>query len=158
MRRIRQIPKKKQKRTPNEEIIFQEGRLFGLTQGMQTCNKLMAQEKKTKPIGTCTHVPTGPEPWLGVAINEPRGVEKDLMNWANDPLSSANVEDPVDSLEEEIRSLTHHTAAVRMDDPTDPNRLCAVSCVTEADVMRAIRHYRAKIWELKEMGTRGEER
>jgi len=106
-------------------------------------------KKKAKPIGVCTHVPTGPEPWLGVAVG---GVEKDLTDWANDPASSANTEDPVDSLEEEIRNLPHYSAKVLAS-----AGIHATSCVTEEDVMRAIRHYRAKIWELKEMRTRGEE-
>ncbi|HEY1207985.1 MAG TPA: hypothetical protein VGE85_01330 [Terracidiphilus sp.] len=86
------------------------------------------------------------------AFNEPRGVEKDFMDWANDPFSSANVEDQLDSLEEAIRSLPHYTVGVRVEDGIN-----AVSCVIEEDVIRSIRHYRARIWELKEKGTRGEE-
>ena len=89
--------------------------------------------------------------------DEPRGVEKDIMDWANDPFSSANVEDPVTLLEEEIQNLPHYTVAVHAEDPEDPNGKQAVSCVIEEDVMRAIRHYRAKLWELRGIGTRGEE-
>jgi hypothetical protein len=84
--------------------------------------------------------------------NEPRGVEKDIMDWANDPFSSANTEDPVDSLEEEIRNLPHFTAVVRTEDLDGPNGRRVVGCVTEEDVMRAIRHYRAKIWESSHLG------
>jgi hypothetical protein len=80
-------------------------------------------------------------------------VEKSIMDWANDPLSSANVEDPVDSLEEEIRKLPCYSTKVLAS-----GGIHATACVQVEDVMLAIRHYRARIWELKEKGTRGEKR
>ena len=74
------------------------------------------------------------------------------MDWANDPFSSANTEDPVTSLEEEIQNLPRYSAKVLAS-----GGIHATSCVEVEDVMRAIRHYRAKLWELREIGTRGEE-
>ena len=34
---------KEKKRTPEQEIVYQSGRLYGITEGMAKCNELMEQ-------------------------------------------------------------------------------------------------------------------